>query len=92
MHPPLQAPLTSHYVGLGLQAAQIISDAEEPLSILKQLSQNFPRYAGALARQGSVDAALAEEVENNQAVVRGGLNIAWLNGVQLTEKDMTPFA
>lgn len=86
------SPLTPHPAGIGLQATQIISDAADPLSILKQLSQNFPRYATALARQVAVDAALAEEAADNQAVVRGGLNVAWLNGVQLAEKDMNPFA
>lgn len=84
--------LTQYHSEIGLQAAQIISDAEEPLSILKQLSQNFPRYATSLARQVTVDAELAEEVENNQAIARGGTSVAWLNGVQLTEKDMNPFA
>lgn len=86
------ALFTKHHQEIGLQAAQIISDAEEPLSILKQLSQNFPRYATPLARQVTVDEELAEEVESNQAIARGGTSVAWLNGVQLTEKDMNPFA
>ena len=92
LHPPARTLLTCHHAGIGLQAAQIISDAEEPLAILKQLSQNFPKYATSLARQVTVDTELEEEMENNQVVVRGGLNVAWLNGVQLTEKDMNPFA
>ncbi|TFY57738.1 hypothetical protein EVJ58_g6843 [Rhodofomes roseus] len=87
------APLTEdELLEIDFQAAQIIRDADEPLLILKQLAQNFPRYATSLARQVTVSAALAEEVENNQAVARGGTNVAWLNGVQLSEKDMNPFA
>ncbi|KAH9924083.1 glycosyltransferase family 24 protein [Fomitopsis serialis] len=87
------APLTAEeLLEIDLQAAQIIRDADEPLSILKQLAQNFPRYATSLSRQVTFDAGLAEEVENNQVVARSGTNVVWLNGVLLSEKDMNPFA
>ncbi|KAI0641470.1 glycosyltransferase family 24 protein [Trametes meyenii] len=89
------APLTeAELLEIGLQAAQLIYDAEEPrlrLATLKQLSQNFPRYAGALARRVSANASLLAEVAANQALAPGGANAIWLNGIALEEKDLNPF-
>ncbi|KAL6299204.1 glycosyltransferase family 24 protein [Sparassis latifolia] len=86
-------PLTDdELLNIGLQATQLIYDADEPLPALKQLSQNFPKYAAPLARRITVDPALLDEVEENQVKVPGGANIAWLNGVNIGEKDMNPFA
>ncbi|KZT07030.1 glycosyltransferase family 24 protein [Laetiporus sulphureus 93-53] len=86
-------PLTDdEFLEIGLQAAQLIHDAEDPLSTMKQLSQNFPKYATSLARRVTVDDNLSEEVENNQIRAPGGANVAWLNGVTLHERDLTPFA
>ncbi|KAI0676218.1 glycosyltransferase family 24 protein [Trametes maxima] len=89
------APLTeAELLEIGMQATQLIYDAEEPrarLSTLKQLSQNFPRYAGALARRVTANASLLTEVAANQALAPGGANAIWLNGVALEEKDLNPF-
>ena len=76
---------------IDLQAVQLIYGAEDKLATLKHLAQNFPRYAGALSRRVPIDPAVFEEIAENQPRVRGGLNLAWLNGVSLEEKDMTPF-
>ena len=79
---------------IDIQAAQLIYDAppSEKLSTLKHLSQNFPRYAGALARRVAVQAELLDEIAANQPRARGGLNVAWLNGVTLEEKDLNPWS
>ena len=58
---------------------------------LKHLAQNIPRYAGALARRVPIDPELLEELAANQPRARGGVNLAWLNGVSLEEKDLNPF-
>ncbi|KAI1789267.1 glycosyltransferase family 24 protein [Ganoderma leucocontextum] len=76
---------------IDFQAAQLVYDAEDKLATLKHLAQNFPRYAGALARRVVVQPELLEEIASNQPRARGGVNMAWLNGVALEEKDMTPF-
>ncbi|KAI0823499.1 glycosyltransferase family 24 protein [Trametes gibbosa] len=89
-------PLTDEeLLEIGLQATQLIYDAEEPLdrlATLKQFSQNFPRYAGALARRVTVNESLLHEVEVNQQRAPGGANAVWLNGASIEEKDMNPFA
>ncbi|TFK82573.1 glycosyltransferase family 24 protein [Polyporus arcularius HHB13444] len=86
-------PLTEEeLLQIDLQAAQFIYDSEDKLSTLKHLAQNFPRYAGALARRVSVDELLLEELSTNQPRARGGVNVAWLNGVTLEEKDLNAFS
>ncbi|KAI0754012.1 glycosyltransferase family 24 protein [Daedaleopsis nitida] len=85
-------PLTEEeLLQIDMQAAQLIYDSDDKLSTLKHLAQNFPRYAGALARRVAVDPLLLEELAANQPRARGGVNMAWLNGVALDERDMTPF-
>ncbi|EIW54691.1 glycosyltransferase family 24 protein [Trametes versicolor FP-101664 SS1] len=89
------APLTdTELLDIGLQATQLVYDAEEPharLATLKQLAQNFPRFAGALARRVTVNESLLNEVAENQAKAPGGANAIWLNGAAIEEKDMNPF-
>ncbi|OSD04995.1 glycosyltransferase family 24 protein [Trametes coccinea BRFM310] len=89
-------PLTeAELLEIGLQATQLIYDAEEPherLATMKHLAQNFPRYAGALARRVIVNQSLLNEVAENQARAPGGASAIWLNGVTMEEKDLNPFA
>ncbi|KAF8954770.1 hypothetical protein BDZ97DRAFT_1908037 [Flammula alnicola] len=76
---------------LGAKAAQIIADSSEPLNILTQLSQNFPKYATTLARRVVVNESIAEELHNNSLRVPRGINVMWLNGLQVEAKDVHPF-
>ncbi|KAJ7651981.1 glycosyltransferase family 24 protein [Mycena polygramma] len=77
---------------LGFQATQLIADSSEPMSTLAQLSQNFPKYMTALSRRVVVNESLQEEVHLNQLKAQAGLNIFWLNGATLTEKDINPLS
>ncbi|CDO68442.1 Glycosyltransferase Family 24 protein [Trametes cinnabarina] len=89
-------PLTdAELLEIGLQATQLIYDAEEPhdrLATMKHLAQNFPRYAGALARRVTVSQSLFNEVAENRARAPGGASAIWINGVNVEEKDLNPFA
>lgn len=77
---------------LGVQAAQLIRDAEDPLLALKQLTQNFPKYAASLARRVVVDDDLFKEIETNLMKAQAGVNMIWLNGLPVLERDLNPFA
>ena len=37
-----------------------------------------------------IDPAVLEEIAQNQPRARGGVNLVWLNGIALDEKDLTP--
>ncbi|KAJ7136717.1 glycosyltransferase family 24 protein [Mycena epipterygia] len=75
---------------LGFQATQLIADSSEPLATLARLSQNFPKYMAALSRSVIVNASLQEEVHVNQLKAQAGINVFWLNGATLSEKDINP--
>ncbi|KAJ6562664.1 glycosyltransferase family 24 protein [Mycena capillaripes] len=75
---------------LGFQATQLIADSSEPMSTLAQLSQNFPKYMAALSRRVVVNESLQEEVHLNQLKAQAGINMFWLNGATLSEKDINP--
>ena len=86
------SPLTSSEVSqIGLQCTQLVYDSEEPLSTLKQITQNFPKYASAIARRVTAQPELEKEVQSNHAKAQPGVNMVWLNGLVVPESDMNPF-
>ncbi|KAF9495097.1 glycosyltransferase family 24 protein [Pleurotus eryngii] len=77
---------------LGFQATQLIATSDDPLGALTQLSQNFPKYAPSLSRRVVVNDSVRQEIGSNQVQVQGGINMMWLNGASVQDKDVTPFA
>lgn len=91
--PDANAPLSADEISqLGAQAAQIIASSAAPLNTLIYLSQNFPKYATSLARRVVVNSSIAEELHRNSLAVQRGLNVFWLNGLQVDARDVNPFA
>ncbi|KAF9478976.1 hypothetical protein BDN70DRAFT_807681 [Pholiota conissans] len=82
---------TEELQNLGVNAAQIIAESSDPLNILTQLSQNFPKYVTALARRVNANESISEELHNNSLRIQQGLSVMWLNGLQVDLKDVTPF-
>ncbi|KAF9269441.1 hypothetical protein L218DRAFT_953049 [Marasmius fiardii PR-910] len=83
---------------LGLQVAQLLYDAaanHDPIKVLTQLSQNFPKYLpllnGANGPRIKVSSELAEELHNNQLRAQPGGNIMWINGQMVQDADVNPF-
>jgi UDP-glucose:glycoprotein glucosyltransferase len=62
------------------------------METLKELSQNFPKYATSLSRRVTVDPKLEEEVKSNSIKATPGANVVWLNGAVVDEKHMDPYA
>ncbi|KAJ7057937.1 UDP-glucose:glycoprotein glucosyltransferase-domain-containing protein [Mycena amicta] len=75
---------------LGFQATQLIADSSEPLSTLTQLAQNFPKYMTALSRRVVVNESLEAEIHANQLKAQAGVNVFWLNGMIVNEKEINP--
>jgi len=65
---------------IGLQAAQRVMSASDPLALLTEISQNFPSLVSSLSRQ-KVDDALRKAVAANQQYVSPGANFMLLNGL-----------
>ncbi|KZT24849.1 glycosyltransferase family 24 protein [Neolentinus lepideus HHB14362 ss-1] len=76
---------------IGVKATQLVMNSSDPLSTLKHLSQNFPKYATSIARRVIVNESLLEEVGNNQYKAQPGISAVWLNGNPVSEIDMNPF-
>lgn len=75
---------------IDLQATQLIINSTNPLEILTQLSQNFPKYTTTMARRVALNNSVVEEVEENQLKAQGGINMMWLNGQVVQESDLDP--
>ncbi|KAF4586958.1 hypothetical protein EYR40_010976 [Pleurotus pulmonarius] len=84
--------MTDCLIELGFQATQLIATSDDPLGALTQLSQNFPKYAPSLSRRVVVNDSVRQEIGTNQVQVQGGVNMMWLNGATVQDKDVTPFA
>ncbi|TFK48915.1 glycosyltransferase family 24 protein [Heliocybe sulcata] len=86
------APLNEdELLEIGVKATQLIMSSPNPLATLQHLSQNFPKYATALARRVVVNESLLEEVGNNQYKAQPGISAVWLNGNPVSEVDLNPF-
>ena len=85
-------PTSLELLQIGFQSTQLVYDSEEPLATLRQLAQNFPKYATAIARRVTVKTELEEEVQSNHAKAQPGANMVWLNGLVVPESDMNPFS
>ncbi|KAI0786269.1 UDP-glucose:glycoprotein glucosyltransferase-domain-containing protein [Abortiporus biennis] len=78
----------------GFQAAQLLYDtlsldSSSPLQVLKQLSQNFPKYASLLGKKVVVNDDVLQEMKRNANLAAPGVNMVWLNGNVVSEKDMS---
>lgn len=84
--------LSTPFLVIGQQAAQLISDSSDPLTTLTRLSQNFPKYATSLARHVVVNSSISDELHENSLKAQGGINLFWLNGAVVEHKDTNPFS
>jgi UDP-glucose:glycoprotein glucosyltransferase len=97
----LTTPLTEQEIAsLPYFATHLIASSSDPLKALVHLSQNFPKHAVSLARRWDVNRTeelgtkyenIESEVQANMHVVAGAGNMAWINGVSVSENDMNPF-
>jgi UDP-glucose:glycoprotein glucosyltransferase len=87
----LQPLSTSELTTLGLKAASFIMQNSDPLATLIKLTQDFPRFSASIAAH-EVSTDLSEEHDRNRALLaRDGSNYLWINGAQLTERQIEPF-
>lgn len=78
--------------GLGVKAASFIMQDESPFDMLARLSQDFPRYSTALAAHNASSKFILEHQFNRGQMVPAGMNIFWLNGLQVTERQVDAFS
>ncbi|KAG8424224.1 killer toxin resistant protein, variant 2 [Metarhizium acridum] len=83
---------TSELSSIGMKAASFIKDSDHPFDTLVKLTQDFPKFASSIASRNVSIAFAAENKQNRAKKMRGGINFLWMNGAQLTDREIQPFA
>ncbi|TDZ19683.1 UDP-glucose:glycoprotein glucosyltransferase [Colletotrichum orbiculare MAFF 240422] len=76
---------------LGLKAASFIMQSQNPFEALVRLSQDFPKFSTSIAAHDVSENFLTEHQQNRQQLVPSGMNVLWMNGVQLIERQIEAF-
>ncbi|XXH01202.1 Glycosyl phosphatidyl inositol protein transamidase complex subunit [Hypoxylon texense] len=84
-------PLSSSELStLGLKAGSFIMQSEDPFETLIKLTQDFPKFSASVAAHNASDAFVSEHRRRGLSVP-AGMNVLWMNGVQLIERQIDPF-
>ncbi|KAK4464281.1 family 24 putative glycosyltransferase [Cladorrhinum samala] len=81
----------SELSALGLKAASFVMKSDEPFETLIKLTQDFPKYSTSLASQNVSEDFVKEHQANRMVLVPEGVNVLWMNGVQLIDRQIQPF-
>ncbi|KAK0648772.1 UDP-glucose:glycoprotein glucosyltransferase-domain-containing protein [Cercophora newfieldiana] len=76
---------------LGMKAASYIMKSDSPFETLLKLTQDFPKYSTSLGGQDVSSEFEAEHLANREVLVPTGMNVLWMNGVQLVDRQIQPF-
>ncbi|KAL6836912.1 glycosyltransferase family 24 protein [Trichoderma camerunense] len=77
---------------LGMKAASFVLQSDEPLGTLIKLTQDLPKFLTSVVAQ-NVSTQFEEEFQNNGIKgVPDGVNALFVNGVQVNERQIDPFA
>ncbi|KAL7793137.1 glycosyltransferase family 24 protein [Trichoderma ceciliae] len=83
---------TSDLSSLGVKAASFILQSDTPLETLIKLTQDLPKFLTSIVAHNT-STQFEEEFQNNSLHgVPDGMNVLWINGVQLIERQIEPFA
>ncbi|PKS10878.1 hypothetical protein jhhlp_002636 [Lomentospora prolificans] len=76
---------------LGVNAASLIMKSESPFDTLVKFTEDFPKHSAWIASHNASDEFIKEQRENLGGIVPPGVNVLWMNGVQLIERQIEPF-
>lgn len=86
-------PLSSSEVArLGLNTVSYVADSDDPLHTLVKLSQDFPKYSSRVAAHNASSSLLKEIRTNRGRMLPPGVNVMWINGVQVDPREMDAFS
>ncbi|KAI0880437.1 UDP-glucose:glycoprotein glucosyltransferase [Annulohypoxylon maeteangense] len=83
---------SSELASLGLKAGSFIMQSDDPFQTLIKLTQDFPKFSASIAAHNASDAFVKEHRHNRALGVPAGMNVFWMNGVQLIERQIDPFS
>lgn len=82
---------TSELLSLGLKASSFVMQSEDPFETLIKLSQDFPKFSTAMAAHNASIEFVMEHSENRALLLPPGMNVLWINGVQIVERQVDAF-
>jgi UDP-glucose:glycoprotein glucosyltransferase len=88
----LQPLAKDEVADLGLKAASFVMKSDHPMDTLLKLVQDFPKYSSAIVAHNASEEFIAEHEANRGQLLPEGMNILWINGVQVPVRDINPFA
>lgn len=83
---------TSELSSLGLNAASYIMSSTDPFDTLLKASNNFPKYSSRIASHNATSEFLTEYRANRAAFLPQGLNVLWMNGLQVETRQINAFS
>lgn len=83
---------TSELRDLGLKAGSFIMQSGNHFDTLLKLTQDFPKYSTSLSTHNTSQDFVREHKANRASLVPAGVNVLWMNGVQLVERQMDAFS
>lgn len=81
----------SELSALGMKAASYIMKSDAPFETLLKLTQDFPKHSTSLGGQDVSSEFEAEHLANREILVPTGMNVLWMNGLQLIDRQIQPF-
>jgi UDP-glucose:glycoprotein glucosyltransferase len=86
-------PLSSSEVArLGTNTVSYVMDSEEPLDTLVRISQDFPKHSAKIAAYNTSVALLKDIRTSRLGMLPSGLNVMWINGVQIDPRQIDAFS
>ena len=85
---PLSA---SELRALGLKTSSFVLDSEDSFDMLIKISQDFPKYSSAISKANTSASFYTEHTANRNVFLPAGYNVVWLNGLQVSPRDMDAF-
>lgn len=77
---------------LAEKAASFVLQSDQPMDTLLKLVRDFPKYTSTIAATNATSDFLTEHYNNRELSLPTGYNIIWINGVQIPERDVNPYA
>ncbi|KAK4664524.1 killer toxin resistant protein [Podospora pseudopauciseta] len=81
----------SELTPLAMKAASFIMKSDSPFETLLKLTQDFPKYSTSLGAHNVSEEFEEEHRLNRQVLAPEGVNVLWMNGVQLIDRQIQPF-
>lgn len=86
-------PLSSSEVSrLGLNTVSYVMDSDAPLDTLVKISQDFPKYSAHVAAHKTRPGLLEDIRKNRGRMLPSGVNVMWINGVQMDPRKIDAFS